>query len=115
LLGERDCGLEHLLHLQGRSDFDADECGLFADVREVVWYSGRDDDNLAGSGDDALASDPKSHCPLDHLEALFLQRMEVQRPGNAGAGRELEVDRHQFAVRLGGGRAEGDPFTADRV
>ena len=85
LLGECDRGLEELLHLERGPDLDPDERGLVAGVGEVVRDAGRDDDDVAGLGDDPLAPHPEAHRAADHLEALLLVWVDVQAAGYAAA------------------------------
>jgi hypothetical protein len=115
LLGERNRGLEQLLHPERGPNLDPDERHLVSVVGEVVGQAGWDDDDLPGPGDDPLSPHSEAHRPVDDLEAFLLIRVEVQGAGDATSWGKLEVDRHQLAARLSGGGAERNPFAADRV
>jgi hypothetical protein len=74
-----------------------------------------DDDDLAGAGDDFPAPHPEAHGSSQHLEALLLERMDVEPARYPGTLRKLEVDRHELATRLSCRPAKRDPFPARRV
>jgi hypothetical protein len=80
-----------------------------------VRHPGRDDDHHAGPRHDPLPPHPEPHRPLDHLEALLLERMNVESAGDAAVRRELQVDRNEFPVGLGRCLPERDPLAACRV
>ena len=96
-------------------DLDADERLVVTDVREVVLLAGGNDNNLAGPGDDPLASHLEAHRAFDDLEPLLLERVDVLAPGDPAVRGELEVDRQQRAGRLRRGLAERDPLAAGGV
>ena len=74
--------------------------------------AGGDDNDLAGSRDDPVASHLEAHRAFDDLEALLLQRMDVLATRNAATGGELEVDCQQLAVGIRRGLADRDPLAA---
>jgi hypothetical protein len=65
-----------------------------------VRHTGWDDDHLTGFRRDALALDPEPHPALDHLEALLLQRVEVEPTRDTAARGKRELDRDELPVRL---------------
>jgi len=80
-----------------------------------VLLAGRDDDHLAGTRDDALASHFEAHRALHDLEALLLLGMNVLTARDTPAGGKLELDREQLTGRVGRRFAEGDALSARRV
>ena len=105
LVGELDGRLEQLLHVERGDDLDARARRRVAAVGELVHAAGRDDDGLAGAGDDRAHAEAELHRALEHVEALLLLGVHV-RAGHVAVGRELELELEQLAVGVGGGLEE---------
>jgi len=115
LLGQPDRCLEQLLHPQRGAHLDHDERLVVARVREVVAYTGRDDDRFTWSGDDPLAADSEAHRAVHDLEPLLLQRVDMQASRYPTPRWKRQLDGQQFAVRLRGRFAERDPLSTRGV
>ena len=59
--------------------------GVVAAVGELVHAAGRDDDGLAGAGDDRAQAEAELHRALEHVEALLLLGVDV-RAGDVAVG-----------------------------
>ena len=114
LLGEIHGGLEELLHVERRDDLHANVGVGVAAVAELVDAARRDDNALAGLGDDLAEAEAELHPPGVDVKALLLLGVNVG-PGHVPVGGEREVELQQLAVGVGRGAPEGDPLTADRV
>ena len=67
--------------------------------------AGRDLHDVAGARDERAEAEAEAHPPLDHLEALGLDRVDV-RDRHRAAGAEREVEGEQLAA--GAGRRVGE-------
>ena len=82
---------EHLLHRQRGADLDAHARLAVARVGEAVRDARRDLDDVAGAGEAPAQTQAEAHAPLDDLEALGLDRVDVgDGHRTAGTQRELE-------------------------
>ncbi len=105
---------EHPLHRERRAHLDAQAGLVRAGVGEGVGHAGRDLDDVAGARVDDAQAEAEAHAPLEDLEALGLDRVDV-RDGHRAAGAQGEVEGEQLAAGARRGVGEGEALARDRV
>jgi hypothetical protein len=76
--------------------------------------TGRDGDDIAGAGDDLLLALAELERPLEDLEALALERVDVRgRDCAVGLDRDLDLD--ELAAGVGGRPEKVDDLAGDGV
>ena len=113
-VGQGDHLGEHPLEVQGGADLDSQAGLVGAGVGEGVGHARGDLDHVAGAGEPGAEAEPEAHAPLDDLEALGLDGVDV-RDRDGAAGAEGEVEREQLAAGAGRGVGEGEALARDRV